>query len=806
VEGRALSDVILDARTLREKLALLPNLIAVTEALAYAHDNEIVHRDLKPSNVLIGAFGETVVIDWGIAKDRAERNDSTEAAAIVSDAEVFETKAGSAMGTVGYMSPEQARTAAVDERADVYSLGAVLYHLFAGTPPHPSVSVKEALEKLMSGPPEPLAQLVPDLAPDLIAIIEKAMARDADARYPDARAMAEDLKRFEAGKLVAAHSYSLGTLLRRWMVRYRAVVITAAVLLIALVVTVTVSVRRIVHERDKADAARAETEKARANAVAQRDAAEKLVEFMVRDLKLKLETVGRLDLITGVGEEVDRYYQTASAFTPDAATLVSRAQALQLIAIVEDYKLDEKGAGPLFDHAIALCERALVLSPNDSTAQITLVNIHVNVAGSLIDLGRFDLAEQHARKAIEVGRQAVAGHPGEPRSATVLSRGELRLALVLRQAGRAAETPPLYADACALLEGAMAGEPKNLEIAREAGWAYFERGDADLDRGDLDDATISLARSIQLRERLSADDPTPERANNLAWSRLRAAETRLRKGDFDAAMNDGAAAVARLEEVTPKDPAEVMGRRNLAMALSALAGDEVDVGRCASAAARERRSVDIMDAIAKGEATSESKATLIDGLGVLGEAELCAGRPHEARLALERAASIYATIADSKQESAVETMDSTGPYLTLAQLADGDPAAALATARAAVTRAEERVAGAPNDYASLETSGLSEMALGDVLASRHDPAAATAYRAAHEAFVKRTRAFKNPLLDPVTTAEAAIKLARLAPKDEARALIDEAVSSLDALDKAHRLVPRGTSALRDARALAASSR
>ncbi len=813
VEGRALSEVIAETTTvvssggsLRAKLALLPSLITMTEALAYAHDRGIVHRDLKPSNVLLGAFGETVVIDWGLAKEQGEAAEGAEgdSPSTASSDEQFLTRTGAAMGTVGYMAPEQARAGAVDERADVYALGAVLYHLFAGTPPHLSISVEETLEKLMSGPPDPLGALVPELAPDVITIIEKAMARDPADRYPDARAMAEDLKLFAAGKLVAAHSYSLRTLLRRWVARHAAVVATAAVLLLALVATVTLSMRRVIHERDKAHAAKEETERARGVAVAQRDAAEKLVEFMVKDLKQKLQVVGRLDLIVGVGDEIDRYYEAASAVSPDAPTLVRRAQALQLVAIVEDYKLDEKGAAPLFEHAIELSERALALAPNDSTAQITLVNLHVNVAGPLIDLARLDLAEKHARAGIEVGHQAVNGHPGDPRSASVLARAELRLALVLRHAGRAAETPPLYAEACSLLDGAAAALPADLEIARQLGWAYFERGDAELDRGDPEAAAKSYARSVEAREHLCALDPTPQRTQDVAWSRLKASAARVRSGDFDAAMSDGAAAIARLDETAAADRGNTMTQRDFALALGTLGSDEVDIGRCASAAARTRQAGEILEKIAHDAPNAEAQIALMQIVAVLGSAELCDGHPREARVAFARVVAANAKLPGADLALAADTMDAVGPSLALAELASGDSGAAFVTAREAAARADKRLPGGPKEYGPQQAVGLAQMALGDVLAARHDPAAAASYRAAHDAFVGRTAVIQSPLVDPVLTAEAALKLARFAPKEEATALLGDAVSGLEALEQRHRLVPRGIAALKDARARAGS--
>src|SRR5262249_39665936 len=141
VRGVSLDHVIPGKRTLDERLALLPNVIAAADALAYAHSQHIIHRDLKPGNVLVGKFGETVVIDWGLAKDLENPNDAPPKPAApvpfpTDAADAGLTVAGSVMGTPSYMPPEQARGEVVDERADVYSLGAILYSVLAGRPPY----------------------------------------------------------------------------------------------------------------------------------------------------------------------------------------------------------------------------------------------------------------------------------------------------------------------------------------------------------------------------------------------------------------------------------------------------------------------------------------------------------------------------------------------------------------------------------------------------------------------------------------------------------------------------------------------
>jgi len=146
VSGRSLDAVIRSTPTLAGRLALLPHVIAVAEAIAYAHSERIIHRDLKPANVLVGSFGETVVVDWGLAKDLsrpAGDDPSAERLPVVSGTDA--TIVGTVLGTPHYMPPEQARGEGVDERADVYALGAILYYLMTGAPPHAGKTATEAL-------------------------------------------------------------------------------------------------------------------------------------------------------------------------------------------------------------------------------------------------------------------------------------------------------------------------------------------------------------------------------------------------------------------------------------------------------------------------------------------------------------------------------------------------------------------------------------------------------------------------------------------------------------------------------------
>jgi serine/threonine protein kinase len=232
IDGRTLDEVIREHHQLRatqenrpeiaRKLRqLVQRVIDLCTTMGYVHNQGFLHRDLKPSNVMIGSFGETILLDLGLAKNQFERQtDFLEGD--LNDHGPELTREGAILGTPEYMSPEQASGSFLEmrETSDIYSLGAILYKVLTGhLAIHPTADYRKTLAYVLRGEFDPPRSIKPEIPLDLEAITLKAMSLDPQDRYQSALEMADDLRRWLADEAVIARPAKFFERFRRWLSR-----------------------------------------------------------------------------------------------------------------------------------------------------------------------------------------------------------------------------------------------------------------------------------------------------------------------------------------------------------------------------------------------------------------------------------------------------------------------------------------------------------------------------------------------------------------------------------------------------------
>lgn len=306
IQGRSLADAIAAyhaAPTTLQFRDLLQRFITVCQTLAYAHSQGVIHRDLKPDNVMLGSYGETLVVDWGLAKQLGQHevtpHGTTEPTAEPWQTVDFappqtpdlapvvaapHTQAGAIMGTPAYMAPEQARgeIEKLGPATDIYALGAMLFALLTGHAPYQG-NLLDILTKLQGNPVPPTPEAVKTGIPrPLTAICVKAMAATPTARYATAADLAKEVERYLADEPVVAYSEPWTLRTRRWMRKNRTLVTAGMVLILTATIALLISLvlvdaeRRKVIDQEKATALERDgKEKALQVALRQQQRAEK---------------------------------------------------------------------------------------------------------------------------------------------------------------------------------------------------------------------------------------------------------------------------------------------------------------------------------------------------------------------------------------------------------------------------------------------------------------------------------------------------------------------------------------------------
>lgn len=222
---------------LHKRMELLDTLIDSCDTLAYAHSKGVIHRDLKPSNIISGKFGETIILDWGLAQalDDDDDGDFFRHARAHQAQTYSDNDNTQSMGTLHYMAPEQLQGKA-GKGSDVYSLGVILFKLITGNLPYKNSSQQIIQARLLDDKPSPSPNhYLGTISPELGAICEKAMAKNPFDRFADASELSYQLKAYRDGRMVNIYSYSKKELLRRFLAKNKFVVVIFVLLLTLIV-------------------------------------------------------------------------------------------------------------------------------------------------------------------------------------------------------------------------------------------------------------------------------------------------------------------------------------------------------------------------------------------------------------------------------------------------------------------------------------------------------------------------------------------------------------------------------------------
>ncbi|MFO0957902.1 MAG: serine/threonine-protein kinase [Isosphaeraceae bacterium] len=656
---------------------LLKKFTDVCNAIEYAHSRGVLHRDIKPGNVIVGKHGETLVVDWGLAKALGKSAaDAAERTLIPSSADgSSETLPGQAMGTPAYMGPEQARgdLEKLGPRSDVYSLGATLYYLLTGQAPfqgHPAAVLK-AVEQ--GDFPRPRSRDA-SIDPALETIVLKAMAKVPADRYASARDLAADVDRWLADERVEAYPEPWTRGLNRWLARHRTGVtgIAAAgiVALIGLGIVSAVQTKarqaldvangKLTEANRELTASNAELEIQRQRAEEREgqaiDAVKRFKDVIADNPDLKnnpaLESLRRTLLkepLAFFGRLRERL-QAAEDTRPESL--------VRLAGIIEDYAhlADEIGdirdALKVHEDSLAIWERLVRDQPGRDEYQSGLATLE-NCRGNFLKrTGRPDEALAAHERALAIYERLAGDHPTLIWYQARLADSHNNVGNLLDDIGRPDEARGAHERALAIRERLAGDHPTVTEYQADLALSNNNLG-AVLDAtGRTDEALAAHERALAIRERLAGDQPTiTEYQADLAASYYNLGALLGNRGRTDEALAAYGRAIAIYGGLADDHPTVIGYQARIADSLNNVGNLLDDIGRPHDALAAHERALAIHDRLA-GDHPNVAwyQAALAASHTNLGTGLNAAGRTDEARAVHERALTIYERLVGNHPE------------------------------------------------------------------------------------------------------------------------------------------------------------
>jgi tetratricopeptide (TPR) repeat protein len=567
---------------------LLRRFLDVCDAIEYVHSRGVIHRDLKPSNILLGTYGETLIIDWGIAKivgqDEAEASRHPEVEPVVlthSGSIDLPTIDGEAIGSPPYMSPEQARGSneELGPASDVYGLGATLYAILTGRPPVVARKTSEILARVRKGDIDPPAQANPRVPKPLDAICRKAMRPEPGDRYSSARALAEDLERWMADQPVSVFADPLSTRLVRWARRHKSLVAASLALLLASIVGLSVATVVVGEQKNQAMQAR------QAAADELRDGLEILDQLVTLGDRLLISQLPPSDRDRFLRAALN-YIRLKDRVQADPAIKVQTSEISRRVANLYLYTGQFAQAEPFYEQAISILEG---LGPGwaSSFENFEMLEMtRIDQGQAWLVGGRFRDADRVLTRARDVARDYARAHPDRVGGRRLLAKSLYMLGSAHRSLGRpdaadlcreaVEQIEPLADDSLPnVKQAALARDPLPLLDQIDLANALGEQAAALEQAGKLVEAEAQYRLALDRMGRVLKQFqglPSIDVDFAQAWAAGRLDRFLVDRGRGDQAIGPLGEAIERLEGVVKRSNGEVYQyRTTLADAYSARA-------------------------------------------------------------------------------------------------------------------------------------------------------------------------------------------------------------------------------------------
>jgi serine/threonine-protein kinase len=505
---------------------LLGRFIDVCDAMEYAHSRGVLHRDLKPDNILLGKYGETLVVDWGLAKALGQLGtnpssgaDDDEALRLSSGGHLIETVVGSILGTPGFMSPEQATgdLSRLGPAIDVYSLGATLYCLLTGQAPFRGTDASRLLVSVGRGEFPPPRAINAEVPAPLEAICLKAMALAPGERYPTPRLLAQDIERWLADEPISARREPRKERIRRWARRHRSLVTGAAAAGIVALLALGGILAREAESNRRLRIANARESRARDQAQARFRLARDAVAGYYRGVseEVLLKRTEFRDLRRSLLKSAMDFYKDLAAvletdqeFEPSA--LLDLARADKVLARITREIASSGEALKAARRAQVHFARLVREQPGDPSFRRELAGTLTQIAFLQEDLGHPEEALQALQDALAVRQQLVQTQGATPEDRDALAGTYGNIGNLLDDTGRQSEALRSYRSALDLYEPLIADQPGTLAFERELARVQSNLALLLARIGRRDEALRICEGSHAIRKRLADTHPGDE--------------------------------------------------------------------------------------------------------------------------------------------------------------------------------------------------------------------------------------------------------------------------------------------------------